>query len=718
VSERSASPLRGVAGLAIAASGIALALVATHQLVAIDLWWQLAAGEWIAEHGLPTVDPFSFGHPGRPWIEQRWLFFVAEHAIASHAGLNALIAAKLVWLAGCFALLERAMRPAPRWARALGLAVAVALLHSRLKVRPELVTYLGVIGFLLVFEQHRRSGSDRWLWALPVLQLVWSNGHTLWIVGPALAWIAWALEAGLARWPGLAEGVRVVPALPAPRRRALLRAAAAVSIASLVTPYLFLGQLYPTTILEQIGVGSKLREVIVELQSPFSMRDDPIFFGSYALAVALSFACMLLPVRAPALRIAVWAGFVGFSFLAARNVSLLGPVAGWVIAQQLGDWSQAAGAKRPVVVRRIARLATALALLGALSLSLGALTDRLWRGRGWNQRFGTGVREALYPIEAMAFVDQHGLPRPVLSGLGDASYLIREGGPRSVFIDGRLEVYGADLILENANQWSTAEGVIADADRHGVDSVLLPYPLMSDAIRGFEASGDWAPVYYDSARVLYLRRASAARVRLSALELDWTGDGQGGVAARPRPRAAVPAALSPPDWAEGWAPRVVDSAEPFGRAMLLLHVGATSAGEQALHEVVAGEPGHVEARLNLGLLAELAGDAAAAREHFSRVAAVRREALDVHEARVALARRQGDGARGFAAAVAALEAGSRARIVLATLVEHAAAPARAETARRALRAALEAADSTASPDADTLRAALRAVDQRSTRSGH
>lgn len=689
------------ARVAIWAVGISLLLVATHQLVALDLWWQLAAGAWIAEHGLPTADPFSFGYPDRPWIEQRWLFFLAEHAIARGFGLNGLIVAKLVWLAGCFTLLERAMRPAPRWARALGLLVAVALLHSRLKVRPEIVSYLGVIGFLLVYEHHRRGGRDRWLIALPALQLVWSNGHTLWIIGPALAWTAWTLEAGLARLPRVVAAIRVQPPLARERRRALAWAAVAVSLASLLTPYPFLGQLFPTTILEQIGVGSTLRDVIVELRSPLSLLGDPIFFGTYAAALALSFACLLLPVRVPALRIVVWAAFVGFTFLAARNVALLGPVAGWVIAQQLGDWSRTPSGQRR---HGLARVATALALLGAFALSAASLTDQLWRGRGWSQRFGTGVREALFPIEAMAFVEQHGLPRPVLSSFAEGSYLIYEGGERSVFIDGRLEVYGADTIAENAQRWSEAAGVIADADRHGVDSVLLPYPVMQSAIGGFEESPEWAPVYYDSARVLYLRRTAATSGLLAEIGLDWD--------AEVRPRARVPAALSPPDWAEGWAPRVVDGSEPFDRAMLLLHVGAVGAGQRALRETVQLDPGHPEARLNLGLLAELAGDEDAARKHFSRVDVARREALDVHEARVVLTASQGNEAQRLEAALRALAAGSRARPVLATLVQLAVDPASAARVRSALRSELEHGDGHGEQD---LRAALRAIAERTRR---
>jgi len=674
---------RALERAAIGAVGLALLLVATHQLVAIDLWWQLASGAWIVEHGLPLTDPFSFGFPDRPWIEQRWLFFVAEHAVVQGFGLNGLIVAKLVWLAGCFVLLDRAMRPAPACTRALGLLVAVLLLHSRLKVRPELVSYATVIGFLWVYQRHRVTGRDRWLLVLPAIQLIWSNTHTLWIVGPALAWSAWAVEWVLARWPQSAEVARVEPALAPARRRALMRAALAVSIASLITPYLLLGQLYPATILEQIGVGSKLREVIIELRSPLAFADDAVFFGTYLFALAISLFAMLLPVRPPAFRIVAWAGFVGFSFLASRNVALLGPVAGWVVALQLGDWWRAREPQRNARWAALPRCALIATLVAAAGLSAAAVSDRLWHSRGWHQRFGFGLRDAHYPIEAMAFVDEHALPRPVLSSLGDASYLIYEGGAGSVYIDGRLEVYGADAILQNSMDWADAAGVMADADRLGIDAVLLRFPLMGGAIRGFEVSPDWVAVYYDSARVLYVRSTPTHRARLHELSLDW-GELR-------RPRATVPEGLAPADWAEGWAPRVSDSSEAQNRGRLLMQLDALDGARRAFEQAVELDPADRSSHLHLAILAELRGDEAAVREHVVHADSGALAGREAQEVLSELARRAGDDDRHFEHALAAARAGSRRHSVVVALVELGRSEERRASALAAIADLLEGA---------------------------
>ncbi|MEZ4218086.1 MAG: hypothetical protein R3E88_16490 [Myxococcota bacterium] len=678
----SASPARdrGLVALArdrglVALVLVALLLVATTQLAAIDLWWQLRAGRWIAEHGLPTVDPFSFGFPGRPWIEQRWLFFTAAHALASRFGLNALIVAKLVVLALCFAGLDRAMRPARAWARAAGLAVAVLLLHSRLRFRPELATYAGVIAMLVAFEAHRAraraaealgvvegearafGASARALAWLPLVQVVWSNAHTLWIVGPALAWAAWGAEALAARAPRAADRLGLEPALSRRARRELALAAGAVTLAAFVTPYLFMGYVYPTTIVEQIGVGSKLREAIVELRSPFAFRADAVYFGTYVGALAVSLAGWLLPGRAPLFRVVAWAGFVGFSLLSSRNTALLGPVAGWALARQLAD-AEASGMRGLSALRAASR---ALALAIAVGLGAAAATDALWRPRGWHQRFGFGVRQEIFPIEAMAFAAEHGLPRPVFSSLSDASYLIHEGGEGSVYLDGRLEVYGVDIVLENTRQLGERGAMLRIVDALGLDTALLEFPLMAQAIRDFEARPDWVPVYYDRAHALYLRRTPATAPLADALALDWN--------AAARPRAAIPRALDPPDWLDGLAPRMADATDASGRAALLAHVGARDAAARASEEVLALRPDDLPARVFLGALAEARGDDATARAHFARVAERDLARDDVVEVRLQVA--ASEGARELRVALArdALARGNRSGAVLAAITD-------------------------------------------------
>ena len=121
---------------------------------------------------------------------------------------------------------------------------------------------------------------------------------------------------------------------------------------------------------------------------------------------------------------------------------LTGFVAAFVTILNLGE-----ATRRPeaTISRRylpgVARVAVASFLVVMIPL---VASDRFYRSQGSLRRFGFGVSEHRFPVRAMAFVREHGLPTPVLHALGDGGYLLFEGGPESVYVDGRLEVYGSE----------------------------------------------------------------------------------------------------------------------------------------------------------------------------------------------------------------------------------------------------------------------------------
>jgi Flp pilus assembly protein TadD len=673
---------RWIDRLAIVAVAAALLSCAFHQIVAHDLWWQLAAGDWILEHGLPTVDPFSFGYPDRPWIEMRWLGFVAAAQLEDALGLNALILAKCALLALTLAALWLAMPNVPPWARALGLLVAVCLMLTRLRVRPELFTFLFLAGFLAVLERQRHGARPGWLAALPLMQVLWSNTHTLWIIGPAVVWTAWLAEALSARWPVLRRTFDDPLALIPVQRRRLLAAALATTAAGFVTPYLLSGQLVPVTLLEQLGVGSELRGVIGELSSPLASSGDALFFAPYVVAIVLSAGSFALPGASFApLRVLAWVGALSFSFLSMRNVSLFGLVAGWVLALQLASWWRAHGRKAGPLQALLPPTIRFAVVVTSAALIAGALTDQLWHSRGWEQRFGSGVAPAVFPIEAMAFASEQALPRPVLASLADGGYLIYEGGEKSVYVDGRLEVYGAAGILESTRDYALPERLFAIVDRLGVDSVLIAFPLMRVALDAFEASADWSPVFYDAGRALYVRNRALSAERLRELAIDWR--------APRRPRAAVPAALDPPDWAEGWAPRVPDARGEMGRGRLLLHVGALDAAESEFRAAFERAPANAEAYGYAGILAWARQDLSGGAQLLGQAPSGWLQRVDVLEMRVHLAQLRGHSAQVFDFAAIAIAAGSRKSTVRRSLFESAGALGLENRAAHVLQGALD-----------------------------
>ncbi|MBI3330753.1 MAG: hypothetical protein HYZ96_01415 [Candidatus Omnitrophica bacterium] len=167
-----------------------------------DLWFHLSTGRYIVEHlAIPRETFFSFLSPPRPWLDYSWLFQVMAYAIHEAAGYHGLLilrtATYLLTVAlTCRLLLKgRSGHPAHDLYAIVVCALYLVVLAPRhYNVRPHLFTYLFTVTCLSAFEFR-----SRWLLALPLVGVLWSNLHG--ITHPVLLLIcgAYGLEELLRR---------------------------------------------------------------------------------------------------------------------------------------------------------------------------------------------------------------------------------------------------------------------------------------------------------------------------------------------------------------------------------------------------------------------------------------------------------------------------------------------------------------------------------------
>lgn len=153
-----------------------------------DLFFHLAGGRYVLEHGFNRVDPFSVtGTAG--WVPHEWGFGVISVLLVKVLGAagpalltGALVAANVLLL---WAAVGRAVPRRGLLALAvLGLVLAVQS-PTWSQERPfhlgHLLFTLAVLG-----AQAWRGGNDRVLWFAPLLGALWANMHGSWLLGPAL----------------------------------------------------------------------------------------------------------------------------------------------------------------------------------------------------------------------------------------------------------------------------------------------------------------------------------------------------------------------------------------------------------------------------------------------------------------------------------------------------------------------------------------------------
>jgi tetratricopeptide (TPR) repeat protein len=588
--------------LALAASVAGLALLhlslALHPVGNVDLWWQLATGRLVLERGaVPVADPFSWLAAGRPWIELRWGWCVAAWLGWSAGGAPLLVLAATAISGAAFAVVVVPARAALRSPGAVALvATGLVAASDRFVVRPELVTFLLLAVFLTVLARAARGGARFAVWLLPALQIVWVNTHTVFVLGPAVAWmsVAGAAASAALAWRRAGPASRGRPVGLAVAR--LAGTAALVTAACWVNPYGTDGVLFPFRLLGQIQPDHLLARTIEEFRSPFAIAIGawpPWLAAAAVLAVAVA-ASFVLAARVRALdagRLLAFAAFAWLAGLSLRNVSPFALVATWAGLANLAPWLAARkpGPPRELRVAGHAALAVALVALGWY-VATGRAAERF----GGAGRAGVGVVAESVPGLAAEAVLRHRPEGRLYHALADGSYLIWAAGETyDVYVDGRLEVYGEELFERyfegRTRVWEDAEQWTAFADGLGVRTLVLHLDFHARLLELLADAPGWALVHVDGRNTVWLRRIPEHREIVERAGIDprapWTAPGP--------PRDVVP-----PRWARALG-AVARPWESLGLARTFLALGAPANAASALEAGLDRTPDAPELRLLL-----------------------------------------------------------------------------------------------------------------------
>jgi hypothetical protein len=243
-------------------------LLGCYEMADSDIWWHLAGGRWILEHGrVPGLDPFTFGSADRLWVDVHWSFevlLVGAYLLGGVAGL-VLTAATV----GALAVLAAVAARRPGWSASVSVLCwlpALVLVSWRFDPRPEVFSLLYLALFLAVLWRVERRPALAWL--LPGLEVLWANTQGLFVLGPVI--IALFVAAPGARllwnrwWGRPAWG-------PEARRWWMHVGGAALAVAAtvFVNPYFLDGARFPLDLYPKVAQeGNPYKEYIDELNSP------------------------------------------------------------------------------------------------------------------------------------------------------------------------------------------------------------------------------------------------------------------------------------------------------------------------------------------------------------------------------------------------------------------------------------------------------------------
>jgi hypothetical protein len=444
-----------------------------------DTWWHAAVGKQILETGVwPTAESYSFTARGDQWIASEWFGEVLMGFADRLGGLTGLtllrvaLASALLVLTYYYASLRSGNAKA-------GLIVTVALFPLVMGffwLRPQLLAYM-FLAIVLISLERFRQGSEKALWILPPVFLLWVNTHGTFPLGLVIVGLYWA--GGLFDWK--CGGVETVPWTAQQGRKLLIVLLTCVLVLPL-TPYGTRLAAYPfqfayshSAMIMQLSEWQPLgfgepwaRRVLILVllfllaqvlfQPRYRLEEIALLlFAIYATCVHRRFFLLLTLVFAPA-----------FATLLAR----------WIprYKRSKDRWVLNAAC--------IGILAAALVRTFPSSAKLQAIVD------------------LTYPRQAIEYLRRHPHLGPMYNDYGLGGYLIWSlGKQHPVFIDGRADVYEDAGVYADYFRITTVQPeALFLLGKYGVESCLTG---RDEPLASFLASRpDWKLVYGDNLAVV------------------------------------------------------------------------------------------------------------------------------------------------------------------------------------------------------------------------
>ncbi len=474
---------------------VLLFLAAARTPLDTDLWWHLRSGEvtWNSSHPLLS-DPFSFTRQGQPWINHSWLSQVVLYLLFRAGGFPALGGAVALLATASLALVYLQM-DGPAALRAFLLVLAALVSAPVWTPRPQMfsLALFALLGYVLYLYKWRQR--DHLLWALP-LMVLWSNLHGGYPLGLMLMGLMLAGETLNHLIGNLGPQT-----LPWGRIRKLAIVTVLAALAAAINPN---GAHMWQIPFQTVGM-SVLQNFIPEWASPnfHDLTQQTLLWLLFAVFLAVSLSKR--PVDGTDLLTVVWFGFM--ACLAVRNYGPFALAAAPVLARHAWPALQRLAERVPVRPGSSGSKQPPPVLQKALNLSIVAVLGLFAFGKLYavtNPALVTPLIRQGYPLEAVTWMQAHDVHGRVLNEYAWGGYLDWAARDLQVFVDGRTDLFGDEVVGEWMTVVQAGAGWQAILDRYRVEYVLLQpdRPVVTQ----LERAG-WMLLYRDDVSVLFRKAA-------------------------------------------------------------------------------------------------------------------------------------------------------------------------------------------------------------------
>jgi hypothetical protein len=475
-----------LAGLLSAVAARALYL--KFSVLDLDIWWHLKVGDWIVEHrGFPHVGILSRTAANRPWMAYSWGYEVLLSRAYAGFGLVGLgIFGVLLTVAVAYAVFWMIRQISGRfWTACILGAITCSTFLFSLMPRPvffSMILYAATLGLLMTSE---RTGRVRPLYWLPLVFLLWANGHIQFVYGIFVVGMFAGIH--LLEQVGARSGFR--PQFVAPSRlpaKTVLLVFLACLVATCMGPYSYhvyvtafhyAGSTFPYRFIREFQApgfraASNYIELLLAGAAWFSLgRKKQINLFHFALLTVTSIV----------------------AFRTMRDSWFLSIAAAALIAT---SWSNDQPSRRRSSESFLENAALAAAVLGMVFL--------IARNTDFNMRGLDDAMSSEFPVRAVNFLRQNPQPGPLYNTFDWGGFLTWYMPDHPVAIDGRTDLYGDDIDLEFFRTANGDASYVDDPYLNESRVILLERTKPLALVLGGDPR--FQKIYEDRLAVIFVRR--------------------------------------------------------------------------------------------------------------------------------------------------------------------------------------------------------------------
>lgn len=466
-----------------------------------DMWWHLRAGqETIAQRAPLLEDTFSFTRTGQPWVNHSWLSQVGMASLFAWLGYYGLTLG-VAFLAVGSLLVVLLQMEGPSILKAFLLIFAGVVAAPVWSPRPQTTSLLMLAAVSYVLFLYKRRGINR-LWLLPVFMMLWSNLHGGYVLGFLClgAMLAGEVLNHLLGYKG--EEI-----LSWKRWLGLLAWTAGSGLAVLINPNGLNMWMIPFQTVEV----QVLQSLIAEWASPnfHELAQQPLLWMMFTLFLAVG----LSDEKLDGVDIVTVTGFGMMAFIARRNFGPVALVSLPVLSRHLWSaflqWRKRVSLPEKLVTyiqaRQTKEVVNTSKIQRAMNLLVIALFGLIAAGKVVGVSHPAlvgGYLGQVFPVTAVEWIDAHDVQGNLLSEYNWGGYLDWFSRETPVFVDGRTDLYGDEVLGQWLNMVRGGEGWQEQIVAWDIEAVLLQpeRPLV-----GLLLQEGWEVKYGDEEAILLSR---------------------------------------------------------------------------------------------------------------------------------------------------------------------------------------------------------------------